>query len=66
MPRAPSDAEQVNKMKKIAPILLIFLGIAEIIIAFTGVKLPLPIALILGILFIGLGAKALLDAKKTN
>ena len=53
-------------MKRIAPILLIFLGIAEIIIAFTGVKLPLPIALILGILFIGLGAKALLDAKKPN
>ena len=53
-------------MKKLAPILLIILGIAEIIIAFTGMKLPLPIALILGILFIGLGAKALLDAKKSN
>ena len=53
-------------MKKIAPILLIILGIAEIIIAFTGVKLPLPIAIILGIIFIGLGVKALLDAKKSN
>lgn len=53
-------------MKKLAPILLIVLGIAEIIIAFTGVKLPLPIALILGILFIGLGAKTLLDTKKSN
>lgn len=53
-------------MKKIAPILLIILGIAEIIIAFTGVKLPLPIAIILGIIFIGLGVKTLLDAKKSN
>ncbi len=49
-------------MKKIAPILLILLGIAEIIIAFMGVKLPLPIAIILGILFIGMGIKTLLDA----
>ena len=57
---------QVNKIKRIAPYLLIILGIAEIILAFTGVKLPLPIALILGILFIGLGAKTLLDEKKSN
>lgn len=49
-------------MKKIAPILLILLGIAEIIIAFMGVKLPLPIAIILGVIFISLGTKALLDA----
>ena len=53
-------------MKKIAPILLIILGIAEIIIAFTGEKLPLPIAIILGIIFIGLGVKTLFDAKKSN
>ena len=53
-------------MKKIAPILLIILGIAEIIIAFTGVKLPLPSAIILGIIFIGMGVMYLLDAKKSN
>ena len=53
-------------MKKLAPILLMVLGIVEIIIAFTGMKLPLPIALALGILFIGTGAKQLLDMKKSN
>ena len=53
-------------MKKITPILLIILGIAEIIIAFTGVKPPLPIAIILGIIFIGFGVKTLLDAKEAN
>ena len=53
-------------MKKIAPILLIILGIAEIIIAFTDVKLPLPSAIILGVIFIGMGVMYLLDAKKSN
>ena len=53
-------------MKKLVPILLVLLGFTEIIIAFTGVKLPLPIAIILGILFIGMGSKALLDARKTK
>ena len=53
-------------MKSLAPILLILLGIAEIIIAFMGVKLPLPIAIILGVLFIGMGCKTLLNARKTK
>ena len=52
-------------MKKlILPVVLIILGIAEIILAITGFRIPLPIAIILGVLFIGLGAKTLLDAKK--
>ena len=51
-------------MKKLAPLLLIVFGIAELIIAFMGVKLPLPIAIILGIIFIASGVKILLDAQK--
>ena len=53
-------------MKRYLPILLIILGLAEIIIAFTGMKRPLPIAIILGVIFIGLGSKALLDNRKSN
>lgn len=53
-------------MKKILPIVLILLGIAELIIAFADIRLPLIIAVILGGLFIGLGIKALLDINKTK
>ena len=53
-------------MKAGLPVLLILLGTAEIICAFMNVKFPLPIALILGAIFIGLGVKALIDAKKAK
>lgn len=49
-------------MKKILPIILILLGIVEIIIAVTNIKIIAAIAL--GIIFIALGAKTLLDAGK--
>lgn len=33
-------------MKKILPVILILLGVVEIVIAFMGVKMPLPIAIV--------------------
>ena len=54
---------EASTMKAGLPVLLILLGTAEIICAFMNLKFPLPIALILGAIFIGLGVKALIDAK---
>ncbi len=51
-------------MRKLLPIILIILGIAEIIIALADIKMPVLIAIVLGVMFIGLGVKALLDARK--
>lgn len=52
-------------MKKlIFPIILIVLGIVEIILACTGVKLPLPIAIILGVIFIVMGISTIIKFKK--
>lgn len=51
-------------MKKVLPIILILLGIAELILAVMDIKLPIVIAVILGVLFITLGVKTLLDNKK--
>lgn len=51
-------------MKGILPIILIVLGIVEIVIALMDIKMPIIIAIVLGIIFIGLGAKTLIDAKK--
>ncbi len=51
-------------MKKILPILLILSGVAEIILAFMDFKMPIIIAIALGMLFIALGVKTLLDAVK--
>ncbi len=52
-------------MKKlIFPIILIALGIIEIILACAGFKLPLPIAIILGIMFIVMGISTIIKSKK--
>ena len=45
-------------MKKILPIMLILLGIAE---AFLNIKVPIIIAMVLGVLLIAFGVKTLLD-----
>jgi len=52
-------------MKKyILPIILIVFGIVEIILACTGFKLPLPIAIILGIIFIVTGISTLIKNRE--
>ena len=53
-------------MKRILPIILIVLGIVEIVIALMDIKMPIIIAIVLGIFFIGLGIKTLIDAKKNG
>ena len=45
---------------------MIALGIVEIIIALMDIKMPIIIAIVLGIIFIGLGVNALIDAKKNG
>ncbi|MCI8360221.1 MAG: hypothetical protein HFE86_02660 [Clostridiales bacterium] len=44
--------------------LLILFGIAELILAFLDIKMPVIIAIVLGVLFIALGVKTLLDIAK--
>lgn len=56
-------AEEPN-MRKILPAILILLGILEMIIAFMDIKKPLISAVVLGVLFIAFGVKALLDSQK--
>lgn len=51
-------------MRKILPIILILLGIAEIVLAVMDVKPPIIVAVALGGIFIALGVKTLLDAGK--
>ena len=51
-------------MKRILPVLLILTGLAEIIIAAMDIKLPITIAIMLGILLIALGVKVLLEIDK--
>ncbi len=51
-------------LKKIVPIILILLGIAEIVLAVMDVKPPIIVAVVLGGIFIALGVKTLLDAGK--
>lgn len=51
-------------MERILAVLLVLMGIFELVIAFAGVKPPLPVSLVLGALFIGMGVKALLNARK--
>lgn len=51
-------------MKKVLPIILILLGIAEIIIAVMDIKMPIMVAVVLGIVFIALGIKTLFDIRK--
>ena len=51
-------------MKRILPIILIIIGIMEMVIALMDIKMPIIIAIVLGIIFISLGVKTLIDAKK--
>ncbi len=51
-------------MRKILPIILILLGIAEIILAVMDIEMPILIAIVLGVMFVALGVKTLLDACK--
>lgn len=51
-------------MNRLLAVLLVLMGIGELIIAFAGVKPPIPVSIILGVLFIGMGIKNLLDAMK--
>lgn len=51
-------------MGKILPIILILLGIAELIVVFLEIKTPIIIAVVLGVLYIALGVKMLLDIAK--
>ena len=52
-------------MKKlILPVVLIVFGIIEIILACTGFKLPLPIAIVLGIMFIVMGISTIIKSNK--
>ncbi len=53
-------------MKKILPIILILLGVGEIVIAFMGVRMPLPVAIVLGALFIVVGVKEFLMQVKRS
>lgn len=51
-------------MNRLLAVLLVLMGIFELVIAFAGVKPPLPVSLVLGALFIGMGVKTLVDARK--
>lgn len=51
-------------MKRILPVILILLGVAEIIIAVMDIEMPIIITIVLGVIFIALGVKTLLDAVK--
>ena len=51
-------------MRKVLPVILILLGIVEIIIAVMNIKMPIIDAILLGVMFIALGVKTLLDASK--
>lgn len=53
-------------MKKILPIMLILLGIAEFIVAFLNIKVPIIIAMVLGVLLIAFGVKTLLDIARNQ
>lgn len=51
-------------MKKVLPIILILLGIVEIIIAVMDIQMPILAAIVIGIVFIALGVKTLVDVCK--
>lgn len=50
-------------MNRLLAVLLILLGIGELILAFAGGKPPLPVSLVLGGLFIGMGIKSFLSTR---
>lgn len=51
-------------MKKILPIILILIGLTEIIIVVMDIEMPIIITIVLGIIFIALGVKTLIDTSK--
>ena len=51
-------------MKRILPILLIVIGITEMILAWMNVKMPVMVAMALGMMFLALGVKTLFEAGK--
>lgn len=51
-------------MKKILPIILILIGHIEIMIVVMDIKMPIMITIVLGIIFIALGVKTLIDTCK--
>lgn len=51
-------------MKITLPIILVLIGAVEIIAAVMDPNMPIMIGIVLGIIFIGLGVKVLLDAGK--
>lgn len=51
-------------MKRILPIILILIGLTEIILVVMDIKMPIIIQIVLGIIFIALGVKTLIDTSK--
>ncbi len=51
-------------MNKVLPVILILLGIVEIIIAVMDIQMPILAAIVIGIVFIALGVKTLVDVRK--
>ncbi len=51
-------------MNRFLAALLVLLGIFELVIAFAGVKPPVPVSVVLGLLFIGMGVKTLVEMRK--
>lgn len=50
----------------ILSVILIILGIVEIVIAIAGFEIPLPINIIVGLIFIRLGIKMLCDKNRNK
>lgn len=53
-------------MKKILPIVLILLGIAEIVISVMDIEVPAAITVVLGVVFVALGVRTLLNTLKKS
>lgn len=51
-------------MKGILPIILILIGLTEIIVSVMDIKMPVIISMVLGVIFIALGVKTLIDISK--
>lgn len=51
-------------MKRIQPVILILIGLTEIIMGVMNIKMPIMIAVVLGIMFIASGIQTLLDTTK--
>ena len=61
-----SDKSEVMEaaMKRIQPVILILIGLTEIIMGVMNIKMPIMIAVVLGIMFIASGIQTLLDTTK--